>query len=248
MSFFDIENISARRAWHDTFYVRKDDVVSKFKDIMGSAEVKRNARDADTEYHSGHYQRRVYVQVGEEKRKVSHCIPLMSHKADSGSRADFFLAWDPFWRSRIAAAIRSLNKVHRSFGMVMYAPESEYQPANLEVVQAHVKDAFYDLTPAEEVIRWKSRKAARIQMLIYAAIQHHRDLVFGGGTTLGGPKAINNYLYQHFGERLPSVEDNWYRQWQPHFDVMITILDEMERKTLRPIDTELRSLRESKAA
>lgn len=247
MGFLD--HISARRAWHDTFYVRRDDVVSRFKEILAAGEPgEKTGPGKEDEYRGGHYHRRVYVEVEGEGRKVSHSVPLMSPKGDKSSRTDFFLAWDPFWRSRIAAAIRTLPNLYRSFGMVMYAPESERDPEWVDLVHAHVVEAFYDRTSKEEVIRWKSRTAVRIQMLIYAAIQHHRDLVFGGGTTLGGPVAINNYLYCHFGERLPSVKDNWYRQWQPHFDTMISVLDEMERRALKPVDAELRALRERAAA
>ncbi|MFT7337613.1 MAG: hypothetical protein ACI92B_000935, partial [Marinobacter maritimus] len=60
------------------------------------------------------------------------------------------------------------------------------------------------------------------------------DVAFGGGATLGGPKAISRFLYHMYAERLPDV-DQWNKRWAPDWEKMLNILDDMERKALYPV-------------
>lgn len=235
MEFF--KHLSARRAWHDCFYIRTHGASKRFESIMKRAREDRHYV-AGLEKQGGQQMLRVYVESEKEgRKKVSHCIPLMSSASSdsSGQARDFFLAWDPIWRGHVQAAIRRLDHKLRAFGMIMYAPTEQITEPDVEVVHSAVKSALYDRLEAETVLRWKSRKVIRVNFLIYAAMRHHRDLVFGGGPTLGGPAAINTYLYQNFGERIPSARKNWYRDWQPLWDVMLDCLNDLERDSLSPI-------------
>lgn len=245
MSFLD--HISARRAWHDCYYVRHFGSTDRLTTIMKKNSGQRAVAGIETR--GKQQMMRIYVKSeAPGRKKVSHCIPLMAAGAnEAGQLQDFFMAWDPLWRGRIQASIKGMSKKHRAFGMIMYAPLSEAKDDDVELIHGVLKSMFYSRLDAAEVSRWHSRKAIRIHFLLYAALQYYRDLVFGGGATLGGPVAIDNYMYSRFGERIPSARKNWYRDWQPLWDVMVDSMDAMERETLRPVAVALQEMRSREA-
>lgn len=222
---------SARVAWHDSFYIPKDDALSRMR---GEQKVKPKApKEAGQVYSRGWYQN-IYETDERGKRQLTARKPLISATDSERSPRDFFEGWDPMWRSKVQGAIKTLPKVLKSFGAIMYSPTSEFSTDDCENVHEALQIEFFKDFDKEELSRMQAKRIIRLKLLMYAAMRHHRDVAFGGGATLGGPKAISHFLYHMYAERLPDTEQ-WNKRWQPDWEKMLNVLDNMERKALSPI-------------
>lgn len=224
---------SARVAWHDSFYIPKDDALSR---VRGDQKVKPKApKEAGQVYSRGWYQNIYEIdEKNKNKKWVVSQKPLIGAKDSEHSPRDFFEGWDPIWRSKVQGAIKKLPKSLKSFGAIMYSPTSEFGTHDCEIVHETLQLEFFRDFDKEELSRMQAKRIIRLKLLMFAAMRHHRDVVFGGGATLGGPKAISQFLYHMYAERLPDT-DQWNKRWQPDWEKMLNILDRMERKTLSPV-------------
>lgn len=224
---------SARVAWHDSYYIPKDDPLSRMR---GEQKVTPKAPKEPGQVYSRGWHQNVYEvdERNKTKKQVASRKPLMSAKDSERSPRDFFEGWDPMWRSRVQGAIKKLPKVLKSFGAIMYSPISEFNTDDCENVHEALQLEFFKDFDKEELSRMQAKRIIRLKLLMYAAMRYHRDVAFGGGATLGGPKAISHFLYHMYAERLPDTEQ-WNKRWQPDWEKMLNILDSMERKALSPI-------------
>lgn len=234
---------SARVAWHDSFYVPKDDSLSRMR---GEQKVKpKGPKEVGQVYSYGWYQN-VYETDKTGRRLVAR-KPLINAKDSAFSPKDFFEGWDPMWRAKVQGAIKTLPKVLKSFGAVMYSPTTEFCTDDCEVVHEALQMEFFRNHDKEDLTKMQGKRLVRLKLLMYAAMRHHRDVAFGGGATLGGPKAISQFLYHMYAERLPDT-DQWNKRWQPDWEKMLNILDTMERKALSPVAAVLNEMEEKQEA
>lgn len=230
---------SARRAWHDAYYVPKDDALARMR---GDQKAKPKAPKEPGQVFSNGWYRNVYEET-DKGRVLAARKPLVTANDSGRPSSDFFEKWDAIWRSKVEGAIRTLPKALKSFGAIMYAPASEFGADDCERVHEHLQNEFFKSVGRDRLLTMQGKRIVRLKLLMYAAMRHHRDVVFGGGTTLGGPAAISRFLYHVYGERLPSVQ-NWAEHWAGDWDHMLSILDEMERKALEPVSAVIRQHQE----
>lgn len=231
---------SARVAWHDSFYIPKDDSLSRMR---GEQKVKPKAPKEAGQVYSRGWHQNVY-EVDEKNKSKKWLVarkPLIDAKDSGRSPRDFFEGWDPMWRSRVQGAIKTLPKVLKSFGAIMYSPTTEFGTDDCEAVHEALQLEFFKDHDKEDLSKMQGKRLVRLKLLMYAAMRHHRDVAFGGGATLGGPAAISRFLYHMYAERLPDT-DQWNKRWQPDWEKMLNILDTMERKALQPIATVLNEM------
>lgn len=236
---------SARVAWHDSFYIPKDDALSRMR---GEQKVKPKAPKEAGQVYSRGWHQNIYEVDEKNKKWLAARKPLLDAKESGHSPKDFFEGWDAMWRSKVQGAIKKLPKVLKSFGAIMYSPTTEFGADDCDIVHEALQIEFFKDFDKEELSRMQAKRIIRLKLLMYAAMRHHRDVAFGGGATLGGPKAISRFLYHMYAERLPDT-DQWNKRWQPDWEKMLNILDTMERKALSPIAEVLHEMYgESKAA
>lgn len=234
---------SARVAWHDSFYIPKDDSLSR---LRGEQKVKPKApKEAGQVYSQGWYQN-IY-ETDKTGRNLVARKPLIDAKGSASSPGDFFEGWDPMWRSKVQSAIKTLPKTLKSFGAIMYSPTTEFGADDCERVHEALQLEFFKDHDKDALCKMQGKRLVRLKLLMYAAMRHHRDVAFGGGATLGGPKAISQFLYHMYAERLPDV-DHWNQRWQPDWEKMLNILDGMERLTLAPVAEVLNAMEAQKEA
>lgn len=227
---------SARRAWHDVYYVPKDDHLARIQaNNKGNAKPKAPKEQGQV-YSQGWHQRvcEEYVYEGRKRKMQVGSIELMNAKDGKRPARDFFDFWDPIWRSRVQKAIRGLSKNLQSFGAIMYAPASEFGSADCDAVHDAVQREFFKRFDDETLKNMRAQRVVRLKLLIYAAMRRHRDVVFGGQTSLDSPKQISMFLYHMYMERLPSIQ-NWQEQWEDDWKAMLDILDRMEKQALAPV-------------
>lgn len=227
--------LSARKAWHDAFYIPKDDALARARTPKKNVQEKA-PKEPGQVYSQGWY-RNLYEEA-EKGRVLSGRKPLVTGSESAKGGSDFFERWDAMWRSRIQAAIKTLPKPLRSFGAIMYAPATEFSAEDCERVHEYLQNEFFKALDKDRLLAMQGKRIVRLKLLMYAAMRHHRDVVFGGGSTLGGPAGISRFLYHMYGERLPSVQ-NWAEHWAADWDKMLGILDNMERKALAPVANEI---------
>lgn len=227
--------LSARKAWHDAFYIPKDDALARARAPKKNVQEKA-PKEPGQVYSQGWY-RNLYEEA-EKGRVLSGRKPLVTGSESAKGGSDFFERWDAMWRSRIQAAIKTLPKPLRSFGAIMYAPATEFSAEDCERVHEYLQNEFFKALDKDRLLAMQGKRIVRLKLLMYAAMRHHRDVVFGGGSTLGGPAGISRFLYHMYGERLPSVQ-NWAEHWAADWDKMLGILDNMERKALAPVANEI---------
>ncbi|MCK2149511.1 hypothetical protein MYE70_10580 [Marinobacter alexandrii] len=237
---------SARVAWHDSFYIPKDDALSNMR---GEQKATPQApKEVGQVYSRGWYQN---IYEAEERHKSKKQLvarkPLISAKDSMHSPKDFFEGWDAIWRSKVQGAIKRLPRVLKSFGAIMYSPTTEFSTDDCENVHEALQMEFFRDFDKEELSKMQAKRIVRLKLLMYAAMRHHRDVAFGGGATLGGPKAISQFLYHMYAERLPDT-DQWNKRWQPDWEKMLDILDTMERKALSPVAQVLSEMEEKEQA
>lgn len=236
---------SARVAWHDSYYIPKDDALGR---IRGEQNKKPKAPKEPGQVYSRGWYQNLYERDERGKRCLVAQKPLISASQSERSPRDFFEGWDAMWRSKVQGVIKSLPKVLRSFGAIMYSPTTEFGTEDCERVHEALQIEFFRNFDKEELTRMQAKRIIRLKLLMYAAMRHHRDVAFGGGATLGGPKAISQFLYHMYAERLPDT-DQWAKRWQPDWDKMLGILDKMERNALAPVASVLNEMYgQSKAA
>lgn len=235
---------SARLAWHDSYYIPKVDMGSEGP---GQKKKPKAPKMPGQEYSRGWYQSVYEVDEETKRRYVVAQRPLMNGKDSERNKPDFFMKWDPLWRSKVNKAIRSLPQSLKSFGAIMYAPSHEFTAEDCEVVHEEVQSEFFRGIGKEALAKMSAKRIIRLKLLIYAAMRNHRDLVFGGESSLSGPVAISDFLHQMYAERIPSPH-NWAAQWQPDWKVMQDILDQMERKALGPVSRVLSEIMEQEEA
>lgn len=233
---------SARVAWHDSYYVPKDDPLSRHR---GDQKAKPKAPKEPGQIYSKGWHQNIY-EVDEKNKGKKWLVsrkPLLNAKDSAGSPKDFFEGWDAIWRARVQSAIKKLPRVLKSFGSIMYSPTTEFCTEDCEIVHEALQIEFFKDHDKEDLTRMQGKRIVRLKLLMYAAMRHHRDVAFGGGATLGGPAAISRFLYHMYSERLPDT-DQWYKRWQPDWEKMLNILDSMERKALQPVAAVLNEMEE----
>ncbi|MGP4843331.1 bacteriophage antitermination protein Q [Marinobacter sp. 1Y8] len=237
---------SARRAWHDAYYIPMDDRLAHMQGDQ-KARVKPQApQEPGQEYSRGWYQNVFDEQEieGRTRRVQVATIPLMNVKdGPRRSPRDFFERWDPIWRSKVQRAIKSLSKDLQAFGTIMYSPTDQFSSSDCERVHELVQRVFFNGYDKEDLKNMRAQRIMRLKFLIYAAMRRHREVVFGGKAALDSPKQISRFLYCMYMIKLPSVE-NWSREWERDWIKMLDILDSMEKKALRPVSKVLSEMEE----
>lgn len=219
--------ISARQAWHDTFYIPKRDALQLVR------EEAKPVGKGQLQY------RKLWMKETDaegKEHKFYVMVPLIrAEQSASGKSHGFFESWDPIWRATVQGAVKSLPPILRCFGTVMYAPEKELNGEMLEAVAETIKTAYYASLKPEEMAKLRAVRILRINWMAFAALHFYRHWVFGGAGKVASPVEISNYIYQEFGDRIPHIEDHWTRDWADLWEAMITIIDQMERETLSPV-------------
>lgn len=235
--------LSARQAWHDCYYIPRDDALARLREFVGGGAAKE-ARGAIIKQ-GGQLYCKVWVKEGGQKTFTM--VPVVTAKSTERALPDFFMMWDPIWRGKVQAAIKSLPSVLRSFGMFMYAPAGEATPEQVEEVQEAIKLTYYSSMDPEDLKGWRSARFERVHYLALAAMHFYRRGVFGNSAA-ARPVEIGNFLYEEFGAQIPHLVKNWDRDWAETWKALVTIIDTMEREALGPVARAIADFNEREAA
>lgn len=243
--------ISARQAWHDCYYIPRDDALARLREFVASGAAHVN-RGAVVKQAGGLYVK-VWVESDEtlpsgKPAKVSAMIPVMSATETAKSGRDFFMMWDPIWRGKVQAAIKSLPPILRAFGMIMYAPTGAASAEQVEQVQDAIKLAYYTSLGEQDLSKWQAVRFERVNYLVLAAMYFYRRWVFGDMAAVARPREIDLYLYQQYGIRIPHLVKNWDRDWSETWGAIVAVIDTMERETLVPVGRAIAEFSQREAA
>ena len=228
--------VSARRAWHDCYFISSLDSVEQLKRSMPkqvSGKTVRVVREKDEE-NGG--------------TVVAANIPLMFAKQDQTSKPDFFNHWDGVAKGRVQGVIKRLPRDLQTFGHYMYGPAMD---DDLDDLKERVFGIVYNrvvVALEEKASKWRESTRRIAQAIVLATIEDWRYTVFGGnksrferpendsriqGSLSYSPYAIKRWCFDWYGVDFEAK--NWARDYAHIYDASVRIINDMELQALGPI-------------
>ena len=235
--------LSARRAWHDCFYIPQDDVLASMQDSGKGRARKERAPKESGDVYIRDWVRQVKEDIfidGKRRRVITGSIQLMNDTDQRRKAPDFFESWDPIWRGKVHGAIRALPRHLRSFGMMMYAPTESMDELEVEEACSYLDREFVRSYGKDDLLALSGGMIVRLKIMELAALRNHRGVAWGN-LDMNSPSAVGRYMLIYFREKVPV--QHWARDYERPWKKMMDILGKMERDALAPVADVLNEMR-----
>lgn len=242
------EHISARRAWHDTYFIKTPNKIEMLAQnttlgTMISQMVWERARDAE----NPDYRKRLIVG--------SH-MTLTGTTSRSAKLG--YVQPDVDLLAKVKRCIQNMPTEHQLFGHYFYGP---FADDIREQLQGFVCGNLFDMVESQIPAELKSAKQRwRAMCLVKAMAANHYATVFGGnpiftaidnagrfdsGRTFSTTK-ICDYIRIRF--KLDMKPQNWKRDCDAVHDAIVHAIENTERKILGEVAMEIRNFSDQKTA